>query len=55
LVIAGALLAGSLTRLVLPDSRVGLLRSRRRLVDVALLAALGAGLLISGLFVQVHG
>lgn len=55
LVIAGALLAGSLTRLVLPDGRAGLLRSRRRLVDVALLTALGGGLLIAGLIVRVPG
>jgi hypothetical protein len=51
LVIAGALLAGSLTRLVLPDGRVGLLGSRRRLADVAALTALGVGLLIAGLIV----
>jgi hypothetical protein len=53
LVIAGALLAGSLTRLVLPEGRAGLLRSRRRLVDVAALTALGVGLLIAGLIVKV--
>jgi Protein of unknown function (DUF3017) len=55
LVVAGALLAGSLTRLVLPDSSAGLLRSRRRLVDVAVLAALGVGLLVAGLIIQVPG
>jgi hypothetical protein len=55
LVIAGALLAGSLVRLVLPEGRAGLLGSRRRLVDVALLTALGAGLLVAGLVVQVPG
>jgi Protein of unknown function (DUF3017) len=54
-VIAGALLAGSVTRLALPDSRAGLLRSRRRLVDVAVFGALGAGLLVAGLVVQVPG
>lgn len=53
LVIAGALLAGSLTRLVLPDGRAGLLGSRRRLVDVAVLTALGVGLLVAGLIVKV--
>jgi|HubBroStandDraft_1064217.scaffolds.fasta_scaffold615115_2 hypothetical protein len=53
LVIASALLAGSLTRLLLPDGRAGLLGSRRRLVDVALLTALGVGLLIAGLIVKV--
>jgi hypothetical protein len=55
LVIAGALLAGSVARLVLPDRRVGLLRSRRRLVDVGMLTALGVGLLVAGLIVQVPG
>jgi hypothetical protein len=53
LVIAGALLAGSLTRLVLPEGRAGLLGSRRRLVDVAVLTALGVGLLVAGLIVKV--
>jgi hypothetical protein len=53
LVIAGAVLAGSLARLALPDGRAGLLRSRRRLVDVGLLAGLGAGLLVAGLILQV--
>jgi hypothetical protein len=55
LVIGGALLAGSLVRLALPEGRAGLLGSRRRLVDVAMLAALGAGLLVAGLVVQVPG
>jgi hypothetical protein len=55
LVVAGALLAGSLARLVLPDGRAGLLGSRRRLVDVAALTALGVGLLIAGLIVKVPG
>ena len=53
LVIAGALLAGSLIRLVLPDGRAGMLASRRRLADVAVLAALGVGLLVAGLFAVV--
>jgi Protein of unknown function (DUF3017) len=53
LVIAGALLAGSLIRLVLPDDRAGMLASRRRLADVAALAALGVGLLVAGLFAVV--
>jgi hypothetical protein len=53
LVIASALLAGSLTRLLLPDGMAGLLGSRRRLVDVGLLTALGVGLLIAGLIVKV--
>jgi hypothetical protein len=53
LVIAGALLAGALIRLVLPDGRAGMLASRRRLADVAVLAALGVGLLVAGMFAVV--
>jgi len=55
LVIAGALLAGAVLRLVLPADRVGMLGSRRRLVDVAVLAALGIGLLIAGLIARIPG
>ena len=55
LVIAGALLAGAVARMALPDGRAGMLASRRRLVDVAALAALGVGLLIAGLVVKVPG
>ncbi len=55
LVIAGALLAGSLARLLLPEDKAGMLASRRRLVDVAVLGALGVGLLIAGLIVRVPG
>jgi hypothetical protein len=55
LVIAGALLAGALARLVLPDKRVGMLASRRRLLDVAALALLGIGLLVAGLIAKVPG
>jgi hypothetical protein len=55
LVMAGALLAGALARLVLPARRIGLLGSRRRLVDAAALTALGVGLLIAGLIVKVPG
>ena len=53
LVIAGALLAGSLARLVLPEGKAGMLGSRRRLVDVAVLGALGVGLLVAGLIVVI--
>jgi Protein of unknown function (DUF3017) len=53
LVIAGALLAGALARLVLPDTRVGMLASRRRLLDVGALALLGIGLLVAGLIAKV--
>ncbi len=55
LVVAGALLAGALARLVLPDRRVGMLASRRRLVDVAALTLLGVGLLVAGLIAKVPG
>ena len=55
LVIAGALLAGCLARLVLPDGRAGMLGSRRRLADVAVLGALGVGLLVAGLFARLGG
>jgi len=55
LVIAGALLAGSLMRLILPAGRAGMLGSRRRLADVAALALLGTGLLIAGLVAKVPG
>src|SRR5260370_33095132 len=40
LVIAGALLAGAVARMLLPEGRAGMLGSRRRLVDVAAPAAL---------------
>jgi hypothetical protein len=53
LVIAGALLAGSLARLVLPEGKAGMLGSRRRLIDVGVLAALGVGLLVAGLIVVI--
>ena len=36
-------------RLVLPEGRAGMLGSRRRLADVAILAALGVGILVAGL------
>jgi hypothetical protein len=55
LVIAGALLAGALIRLVLPAGRAGMLGSRRRLVDVAVLGVLGIGLLIAGLLARITG
>ena len=55
LVIAGALLAGSLIRLVLPAGRAGMLGSRRRLADVAALGVLGIGLLIAGLLARIRG
>jgi Protein of unknown function (DUF3017) len=53
LVLAGALLAGSVARLVLPEGKAGMLRSRRRIVDVGVLGVLGVGLLVAGLIVVV--
>ena len=49
LALAGAMVVGALARLVLPEARAGMLASRRRLVDVVSLAALGIGLLVAGL------
>jgi hypothetical protein len=49
LAVAGILLAAAVARLALPERRAGMLVSRRRLADVAILAALGAGLLVAGL------
>lgn len=49
LVLAGVLLLAAAARLFLPDRRAGMLSSRRRLLDVAALAALGLGLLVAGL------
>jgi uncharacterized membrane protein YdcZ (DUF606 family) len=53
LVMASALLIGSVTRLVARADRAGMLASRRRLLDAAALAALGVGLLVAGLIVKV--
>jgi hypothetical protein len=49
LTVAGALVVAGLARLVLPQRRAGMLASRRRFVDVTVLAILGAGLLVAGL------
>ena len=49
LAVAALLLAAALARLALPERRAGMLASRRRLADVAVLAALGIGLLVAGL------
>lgn len=53
LALAGIMLAAALARLALPESRAGLLASRKRLTDVVTLAALGAGLLAGGLLLPV--
>jgi hypothetical protein len=55
LVIAGSLLAGAAARLVLPQAGAGMLATRRRLMDVAVLGVLGTGLLIAGLIARVPG
>jgi len=47
--LAGVLLAAAVARLVLPERRAGMLRSRRRLADAAALGALGIGVLVAGL------
>lgn len=49
LAVAGVLLAAALVRLALPERRAGMLVSRRRLADVAVLAAFGIGVLVAGL------
>jgi hypothetical protein len=41
--------AAALARLALPESRAGLLASRKRLTDAVTLAALATGLLAAGL------
>jgi len=50
---AGAMFVAALARLVLPDSRIGMLASRKRLTDVLTLAALAGGLLAAGLILPV--
>lgn len=55
LVLAGVLLIAAIARLVLPDRLAGMLSSRRRLLDVAIFAVLGLGLLAAGLGVQAPG
>jgi hypothetical protein len=54
LAVAGVLFAAALTRLALPERQVGMLASRRRLTDVAVLAALGTGLLVAGLLLPAQ-
>jgi len=55
LVFAGVLLAAALARLILPEHRAGMLSSRQRLLDVAILAALGICLLIGALVLPAPG
>jgi hypothetical protein len=49
LALAGAVSFAALARLVLPESRAGMLASRSRATDVVTLTALAAGLLAVGL------
>lgn len=46
LALAGAMFVAAFARLALPESRVGLLASRKRVTDVVTMAALGTGLLV---------
>jgi hypothetical protein len=48
LALAGSLFVAALARLVLPESRAGMLASRSRATDVVTLTALAAGLLAVG-------
>jgi hypothetical protein len=54
LAVAGLLFAAALARLTLPERRAGMLASRRRLTDVAVLTAFGTGLLVAGLLLPVQ-
>ena len=53
LALAGLMSAAALARLALPESRAGLLASRKRRTDVVTLAALATGLLAAGLLLPV--
>jgi Protein of unknown function (DUF3017) len=53
LALAGAMFVAALARLVLPESRAGLLASRKRITDVVTMAALGTGLLAAVLLSPV--
>jgi Protein of unknown function (DUF3017) len=49
LAMSGAMLLASIARLMLPESRLGMMASRKRFTDVISLAALAVGLLVAGL------
>ena len=53
LALAGVMFAAAIARLALPESRAGLLASRKRRTDVVTLAALATGLLVAGLLLPV--
>ena len=55
LVLAGVLLFAAVARMVLPDGRAGLLSSRRRWLDMAILAVFGIGLVVTALVVTPPG
>ena len=48
-----AMFAAALARLLLPESAIRLLASRKRLLDVTAFTVLGAALLVAGLIVPV--
>ena len=48
-ILAGALFVAVAARLALPERRAGMLASRRRYIDVTVLAILAIGLLVAGL------
>lgn len=53
LTVAGALFVAAAARLTLPEPRVGMLASRRRSIDVTVLAILAVGLLVAGLVLPI--
>ena len=53
LAVAGALFVAAAARLTLPEPRVGMLASRRRSIDVTVLAILAVGLLVAGLVLPI--
>jgi hypothetical protein len=53
LALAGATFVAAVARLVLPESRIGMLASRERFIDVVTLAVLGTGLLAAGLMLSM--
>ena len=53
LALAGAMFVAAFARLALPEGRVGLLASRKRVTDVVTMAALGTGLLAAVLLSPV--
>ena len=53
LAVAGALFVAATARLILPEQRAGLLASRRRAIDVTVLAILAVGLLVAGLVLPI--